>query len=242
MINEKFSKEDEEFRQKFGAKFKKLRQILGLRQRELATILDIKQPYISSYERGEKLPSFSVLVRLHKKLGIDLNVLLDPEKEVEEINIDTDKFPLVGFFPVKLHSSALSAGFGNFPADLPPEPVVISERLIHWFFRTTPEGLVLFPVVGNSMEPTIPDGSLVIVKLFEKEGILIEGAIYALFFDDELYIKRIQRRCFPDGTVEWKLLSDNPAYDPIVFKPDQVCDIKFELIGRVLGYLKGLSR
>ncbi len=90
------------------------------------------------------------------------------------------------------------------------------------------------------MEPTIPNGCYVLVRKFEYEGLSRpkEGAVYALIYNDEFYLKRVCIRDLPNGKILWKLLSDNPAYPPIEFEisPDSQNAVK--VIGRVIGYIK----
>ncbi len=59
---------------------------------------------------------------------------------------------------------------------------------------------------GDSMEPTIPDGALMLVDLSKRTA--HSGGIYVIALDGDLLVKRINRRA--DGSVE--LISDNDRY------------------------------
>jgi len=218
--------------QAIGQKIKRIREKMGYSQEQWAQELGISQAQVSKFEKGEDFPTIPLLRQLKEKYGVDLNVLLDPNPDVLEISSHPIPFYRVGF----------SAGNGEIINDeeILPEPIAVSEAFVRNLFRTSPGGLVLFPVVGNSMEPTIPDGSIAVVKKMEFENTFFEGAVYALIYDNELFVKRLRKRKTPDG-IEWKLISDNPEYEPIVFVADETTDIRFEIIGRVVGFLKSLA-
>jgi phage repressor protein C with HTH and peptisase S24 domain len=84
-------------------------------------------------------------------------------------------------------------------------------------------------VDGESMEPTLQDGSIVFLDRTQtninKNGIFIAQTL------NGLYIKRIQQRA--DGMVE--LISDNTVYPPQAIHPDEVT-----IIGKVVGNIESL--
>lgn len=108
----------------------------------------------------------------------------------------------------------------------------------HLAFRTSwlremgiaPQHAALVTNEGDSNEPTIPDGALMLLDLSIRE--VSNGKFYALRRDGELLIKRIQRRF--DGTVVLK--SDNPRYDDEEIPENKVVDL------HVIGRLKWVAR
>lgn len=86
-----------------------------------------------------------------------------------------------------------------------------------------PDQLILFDVMGDSMEPTIPDKSTVLVDMRDTQP--RDGMIYAVRVEDELLVKRIFRA---PGKLICK--SDNPRRGEVTIDgetPD------FEIYGRV---------
>ena len=73
------------------------------------------------------------------------------------------------------------------------------------------------------MAPTLEDSDLLLVDLSEPR--FRHDGIYVLRRDNELEVKRLQRR--PDGTLN--VISDNPVYEPSVVASDSV-----HIIGRVI--------
>ncbi|EOI2937504.1 TPA: LexA family transcriptional regulator [Campylobacter jejuni] len=76
---------------------------------------------------------------------------------------------------------------------------------------------------GDSMAPTLPENCYLLIQ----QGEVAEGEICVTRIEDELYVKRLQKR------PKLKLLSDNKAYEPINLEGEN-----FEILGRVVGYFK----
>jgi len=71
-------------------------------------------------------------------------------------------------------------------------------------------GLVAFPVEGNSMEPVIADGDIVICRQIDGVGDLKDNGIYAVKSNGHLWIKHVQRIKNNKGrTVQLKMISAN---------------------------------
>lgn len=86
--------------------------------------------------------------------------------------------------------------------------------------------LVSLSARGDSMEPTVRDGDLLLVDTSQKE--VIEDGIYVLLLDHHLLAKRLQR--LYDGTIY--IRSDNTAYERQVVPPDAADQL--QIIGRVV--------
>jgi len=83
-----------------------------------------------------------------------------------------------------------------------------------------PEALSLIRAQGDSMEPLIRDGDMMLVDGSDRVG-LGRGGIHVIRLDGVLQVKRVRRVA---GGFE--ILSDNPAYPPVVDRP--------EILGRVV--------
>jgi phage repressor protein C with HTH and peptisase S24 domain len=89
-----------------------------------------------------------------------------------------------------------------------------------------PEHIRRFPVSGDSQEPILYDGDVVLVNLDETE--VVDGKLYAIRYDNDLRIKFLFRKL--DGTLI--LRSKNPAY-PDEEVPPNVANEYISIIGRV---------
>lgn len=85
------------------------------------------------------------------------------------------------------------------------------------------DSLVLFDVMGDSMEPTIPDGSAVLVNMRETD--VRSGLIYAIRVEEELMVKRLFKN---PGKLVCK--SDNEARPDIIVEGENP---DFSVFGRV---------
>lgn len=87
--------------------------------------------------------------------------------------------------------------------------------------------MVLMRVSGDSMVPEIQDNDLVLLDQGQTE--IVSGRLYAIGFEDAIYIKRID--LLPGQIV---LHSTNPAYPPVTLDLSGDCAEQFRVIGRVL--------
>lgn len=86
------------------------------------------------------------------------------------------------------------------------------------------ENLALITGYGDSMKPTFSDGDIMLVDRGVTEVKI--DAVYVLAKNDEIFIKRLQRRS--DGS--FLMISDNKAYEP-----EAITDMdRFEVLGRVI--------
>lgn len=114
--------------------------------------------------------------------------------------------------------------------------VIHSEQIVdHLAFKAdwvrlelgaNPKNLVLISAVGDSMEPTLRPGDLLLVD--RSENGVKQDAIYAIALDGELRIKRVQRLF--DGRLI--IRSDNPGYQPEEIGPGVTDTVN--IIGRVV--------
>ena len=104
--------------------------------------------------------------------------------------------------------------------------VSFKEEWVKNFLRVPRENLALLSVKGDSMNPTLNDGDMILVDL--RANRIDDSAIYVLEFDDALLVKRIQRKL--DGSVVIK--SDNSLYEPEVLQKDRAVELR--ITGRVV--------
>lgn len=129
-----------------------------------------------------------------------------------------------GFVSVPIYDVRLAAGTAGFAdaaekiGEMPFDP-----ELLRQLGRTTAEGLAIVEAMGDSMEPTIPDGARVLLDTTDTR---FRDGVYGFRFDDELRVKRLRR-----STEGIEVLSDNPRYPP---ERISGADLeRFGLIGRV---------
>lgn len=121
-------------------------------------------------------------------------------------------------------AARLCAGGGSFEMDA--EPVAHYPLSGDWLRALgRPSGMLFMDVVGDSMEPGICHGDMVLIDRNSKD--LSPVSILAVGYEDAIYLKRVRREA--DGLV---MLSDNPAYGPVPLYGDELNS--FHVIGTMV--------
>ncbi len=84
-------------------------------------------------------------------------------------------------------------------------------------------------VMGDSMAPTLDSGDMVIVDESAKFADRIVEGIFVLRIDGYLRVERMKERI--------RVLSDNPAYRPEVYRLKELQE-EFAVLGRVVAAVK----
>ncbi|TXZ86119.1 helix-turn-helix transcriptional regulator, partial [Vibrio cholerae] len=98
-------------------------------------------------------------------------------------------------------------------------------------YNVDPENAVCVAITGDSMEPVLPNGSTVGIDCGDKT--LIDGKIYAINHNGELFIKKLYR--LPGGGL--RIYSFNEIeYPPREYSQEQVAEQQISIVGRVFWY------
>ena len=208
-------------------------------QRALARIADVKAPSVSAWLNGTTLKINSVAA---KKISDELNVSLswlidgkgDPDPQLQTVKIydDTDLANAEAQDVVFIPEYDISFGCGAGRTPTWEEEHTVQQRAYPLSFfqkkHVNPKRCMFCYIEGDSMEPTLYDGDVVLIDTSQKTDI-ISGKVYAFRFEDHLRIKRLYRNLKGDITVR----SDNPDYGDDVFHHDDE-DLDIALIGRVI--------
>jgi len=91
---------------------------------------------------------------------------------------------------------------------------------------SNPKNLSIISVKGDSMEPTLLDGDIVLLDA-SKQNLGFDG-LFVLRLDDVLHVKRLSRSANPGHVT---VLSDNPTVPPLEYRKEDVFPV-----GKVLWY------
>ncbi|EAJ8366663.1 LexA family transcriptional regulator [Campylobacter jejuni] len=201
-------------------KIKNAREAKNLTQLELAKSSGVSLDSIKRYETKESNITIHNLIKIAKVLDIDLNYFANvPKLENQQETLNDDMINIPFFENVRA-----SAGSGIYNDEESTQALGLSKSFLRECF-----GLYSFinlSVIlgqGDSMAPTLPENCYLLIQ----QGEVAEGEICVTRIEDELYVKRLQKR------PKLKLLSDNKAYEPINLEGEN-----FEILGRVVGYFK----
>lgn len=160
---------------------------------------------------------------MRREPGMGLSVIAPPSQErvvYEGLPEDVLRIPIYD----------LSAGGGLEPnGELVESRGDTVRRWLREEVGINPDDAFLARVMGDSMVPVLYPGDLALGLLgdeYRGEG------VYALWFEDEFYVKTVERR----GSTKVRLLSKNPDYEPIFVHEGD----KIRLLGRVLRRFTGL--
>lgn len=143
-----------------------------------------------------------------------------PEVSAEEFADEFSRVPKV--------AARLSAGGGSFETGGQIEGYYAFRK--DWIGRKgNSSDMVLMEVYGNSMEPELKEGDIVLLDQSRQN--ILAGGIYAVGVEDTVMVKRVEKR--PGQVV---LHSDNKDYSPIFLGGDELDNV------RVLGQVVWVSR
>lgn len=121
-------------------------------------------------------------------------------------------------------AARLCAGGGSFEVETLPVAEYPFPR--SWLARMgRPDAMIFMDVVGDSMEPGICDGDMVLVD--QSHSGFDQRSVFAVGVEDAIYLKRVERK--NSGLL---LLSDNPGYTPMPLAGDELDS--FRVIGKVV--------
>lgn len=238
-----------------GQKIRDFRKIAGMTQADLAKLLKTTKQTISRYEKGDRKPGQDILFELADIFNISIDdffpnissstpsqpqnelvtaindkvVQLQPERQEVVLEVATEQLEEQEAEAVTLNEplyeykvfEKLSAGTGfTYFNDGNHDIVFHDEKMDHDFASW---------VFGDSMEPTYLNGEVVLIK---QTGFDYDGAIYAVDWDGQTYIKKVYRE--QDGL---RLVSLNQKYAdkfaPFTEDP--------RIIGKIVGHFQPME-
>ena len=220
-------------------KLKQKREELGLEQQELAERIGVSKQAYFKWEKGLSKPTKANIAKLEKVLKVPDGYLSEDEisslyKQLTEPNqekaityvrdlVSSQKVISIAEKRSEYHVyEKLSAGIGaSVYGDLDYDVVYYNEELPHDFASW---------VDGNSMEPTYQNGE---VALIRETGFDYDGAVYAVVWDSQTYIKKVYRE--EEGL---RLVSINKDY-PDKFAP---FDENPRVVGKIVGHFMLFAR
>lgn len=195
----------------FKDELKKLRLQKGWTQEKLAEIMGVGKSTISMYENGNRTPDFETLEAIADIFNVDLNRF--------STSINTQQMASTGIMiPV----------LGYVRAGIPIEAVeeILDYEEISRDMARQGEYFAL-SIKGDSMEPKISEGDVVIVRRQET----VENGEYAVVLvnGNDATVKKFYK--LENGI---KLLSTNPSYDPFFYTIEEVNSLPVSVVGKVV--------
>lgn len=199
---------------------------MGLRIPDLAAQAGVNRSFIYDVIRERSLnPAADKLAKVAGVLKVDVDWLLTGEGRIEN-----PPDWLAGddpFITIRFIRAAMSQDGERIVEDdvADGEPYRFSKTWLRHSFGVSPDKLRLVHVMGDSMEPTLRDGDVVLVDLTRKAP--TPPGVFVVFDGAGLAAKRLDNIPASDPPKA-RILSDNPRYGAFERTADEV-----KIIGRV---------
>ena len=193
----------------FPQQLKKYRLKHGFTQEQLADAMGIAKSTISMYERGQREPDFETIEAFADIFNVNMATLVEGEQTAGRAAL---RVPVLGCIPAGIPLEAIEEiiDYEEIPAKL--------GSLGEYF---------ALQIRGDSMEPKISAGDVVIVK---KQDFADNGDLVVVLIDgNDATLKRYQKT--RSGI---KLVPSNPKYDPFFFTPEEVEQLPVRILGKVV--------
>jgi transcriptional regulator with XRE-family HTH domain len=192
-------------------RIKRFRKEKKLTQAKLGEIIGLTNTAISNYENGTSHPEKKYIEAMAHHFKIT-----PQELQYGDIKESFTNIHYIPYLTVKASAS--------FVEKLNPENFTLEERFPVYFANNEhpkPNQIVI-EIEGNSMEPTINNGSKVLVESIPLGDIVyINSGIYAVAFDSKFCVKRIKENEL-QTTGRLTLYSDNQNSGFISIKSTEI--------------------
>lgn len=209
----------------------RLRHLMSLNNmtiREFCDFIETPKGTFEKYLNSERLPSVEVLSAIYAKTRVSAHWILEGHEPMLVADfLDSRIIDPNDFIPIPRMDIEASAGHGT--------TTTLENTTGHYAFNEKwldrrglrPDNLSVIAVNGDSMEPNLYDGDLILID--HAQNAPVDGRIFATRFDGDLFVKRLQRQ--PGDKLQ--LISSNPVYPPLTVSlkdGDQI-----DIVGRVVA-------
>ncbi len=199
-----------------GLRIRRSREKKCLNQDELADLVGVTKSTISQWELEKTFPKHKNLSSLADNLDVTAAFLEHGEELQKQNTIENVR--AIPFY----HNVKAAAGNGCINSSEEVRYIQVDDLPC-----SNRNGLICLLAEGDSMEPLIRHGSLLIVDQHKKN--IVDGKIYVFCQDDLLRVK-----LFSYGKNHLKISSYNKNYIDETYRFDEVDG--FNLIGQVVWY------
>lgn len=189
-----------------------LRQAKGFTMKETAVKLGMPYTTYVSYEKGDREPNSEILIKLADFYNTTVDYILGVNDNPLHESSSGVIIPVLGYVKAGIPMTTI-------------ENIIDYEEISQEQARTGE--FFGLQIKGDSMEPRITEGDVVIVR---KQETVENGEIAVVLINgDDATVKKFYKT---DAGI--KLVSTNPTYDPFFFTPDEVNTLPVSVIGKVV--------
>jgi phage repressor protein C with HTH and peptisase S24 domain len=201
----------------------------------LAKATGVSPSAFRKWLKGEAEPSRDRVVALAGAAGVSVSWLAQgegPEPSLSVLGAHGRETPRLtssdgpSFLVLPKIAVAAAAGAGRPQPESATNFIGFRHDWLKANFGLDPQDILLETVVGDSMEPHIHNGDILLVN--STDLTFRNFGIYVIIVRDERLVKRVQRKF--DGSLI--LISDNAKYQPEIIAPEIAAEIN--VVGRVI--------
>lgn len=195
---------------------KQLRTLNNETQADVAAFLKITRAAYTNIENGKREPDFDTLKKLASHYSVTTDYLLgrdEPSPEIPAPSVPGSKWiPVLGYVRAGIPTEAVE--------DILDYEEISPQMAQHGEYFA-------LKIKGDSMEPRIKDGDVVIVR---KQDDADSGDVAVVIVNgDDATVKRIKKR--PEGLM---LIPNNPAYEPMFYSNEEIHSFPVTIVGKVV--------
>ncbi len=184
----------------------------GKDRRELAEIWGIPYSTVSEWINGRKYPRIDRIEIMADYFGIAKSDLIEEDTGNSNYSTAAVRVPVLGYVRAGIPIEAVEEIL-----DYEEIPKELAEQGEYFALK----------IKGDSMEPKISDGDVVIVR---QQPTVENGEIAVVLVNgNDATVKRFYKN--ENGV---KLISTNPTYEPFYFSVDEVKNLPIRVIGKVI--------
>lgn len=177
-------------------------------QKEVADELDISPSTFSSWCTGQKMPRMDKVELLARYFNIQKSDLIEPPKEKKNKFVVPVLGIVIAGYPIEAVENILD--YEEISEDMARQGEFFALR-----------------VKGDSMEPKISEGDVVIVR--KQEDVDNGDLAIMLVNGDEATLKKVQK--FSGGI---NLIPSNPAYEVLTYTKEEILTLPVRCLGKVV--------
>jgi repressor LexA len=192
----------------FMNRIKELRTKKGMSQAELAKRCSVHQTAVSQWENGRTYPDTESLIRLAGVFNVSIDELMSDESNTA----GKVRIPVLGYIRAGIPLEAVKEilDYEEIPSDMPLRGEYFALK-----------------IRGDSMEPRICDGDVVIVR--QQQDVESGEIAVVMVNGTDATVKKVIKK-----DTRLILVPFNPNYEPIVFSKKEVLQLPVKIIGKVV--------
>lgn len=186
----------------------------NMKQSVLAYRIGVDRSYISNYLSGKYEPSYEILKKMADVLGVSMSWLKGLDSHmIEGSSSKSVKIPVLGYVAAGIPIEAITDILDYEEID----PSMIKDGSEYFALK----------IKGDSMEPKISNGDVVIVR---KQEDCDSGQIAIVCVNgDQATCKKILKQ-----STGIMLVPFNPAYETVFYSNEDISEIPITVLGRVV--------